>query len=152
MATCAEGNRRSLLEQTLALHGVAHFLFHAAHLHTKPAVAEACRTVAGEARRRGMQWWTSEQLNAWERGRRGVRLAVTGGGDSAYRVDVEAATAMKGTGILLAVPGLAERAGFRVTSGDATATVVTRHGRRLLELAADLPAGRSSFTVEAVGH
>ncbi|WP_020575571.1 hypothetical protein [Actinopolymorpha alba] len=142
--------RDVILDEVLALHGVAHFLFHSAHLHTKPDVAEACRQVAAEARRRGMPWWTSEQLNSWERGRRGVQLAVSSA-DGELRVEITAEQAVKGAGVLLAVPGLAENAAFVVVSGAARASVVTRHGRLLLELAADLPAGTSSFTVRPTG-
>jgi hypothetical protein len=143
-----ESIRDVILEEVLTVHGVAHFLFHSAHLATKPDVAEACRKVAAEARRRGMQWWTSEQLNDWERSRRGVRLAVgTGAGSAQLRIAVSAREAMKGVGVLVAVPGLDADTSVSVAGGTATCAVVTRHGRPLLELAADLPEGTSEFTV-----
>ncbi|MGW0227674.1 hypothetical protein ACWDWO_05125 [Actinopolymorpha singaporensis] len=148
--------RDVILTEALDLHGVAHFLFHAAHLHTKPDVAQACRDVAAEARRLGMQWWTAEQLNDWERARRGVRVAAEpGAGSGELRIEVTATAAVKGAGVLVAVPGLreADTGGTpRVLTGDATCAVVTRHGRRLLELAADLPAGTSVFTVTTSGR
>jgi hypothetical protein len=145
-----ESIRDVILDGVLEVHGVAHFLFHSAHLATKPYVAEACRQVAAEARRRGMPWWTSKQLNAWERARRGVRLTtLPGSSDGELRVEVTAQAAIDQAGVVLAWPGLTPDATFRVTEGKATARVVTRHGRHVLELAADLPAGVSRFTVAA---
>jgi hypothetical protein len=35
---------------------------------------EALKVLLEEAQNRGMPWWTSDQINHWERGRRGIRL------------------------------------------------------------------------------
>lgn len=58
--------------------GVAHFLFHPAHV-AKPGVADAMGHTIAFARQQGMQWWTSDRIGRWERARRQVRLAVAGG-------------------------------------------------------------------------
>jgi hypothetical protein len=143
-----EANRDVILDQVLAEHGVAHFLFHSPHLHLRPPTRAACVRLAAEARARGMQWWTSEQLTSWERRRRGVRVdVVREGGDGTLRVSVAAADSMAGAAILLAVPGLSERTTYAVEAGHGTTSVVTRHGRAFLELATDLPAGPTTFTV-----
>ncbi|MBW7453983.1 hypothetical protein K0U00_08025, partial [Paenibacillus sepulcri] len=62
------------LEQTAKVEGAAHFLFHQVHIHQQPAVTDALRKVVAEAVKRGFQFWTSEQINNWERSRRGIRI------------------------------------------------------------------------------
>lgn len=68
------------LEQVERVKGVAHFLFHQVHLYERPQVAEALRTVVQEARARGFAFWTSEQINRWERSRRAMRITGVEGG------------------------------------------------------------------------
>lgn len=142
-----ESIRDVILDQSLAEHGVAHFLFHSPHLHLRPPTRAACVRVANEARDRGMPWWTSEQINAWERARRDVDLRVEYTSDGEMRVSVTAATPVAGAAVLLAVPGLGDDEKVPVVAGDAAASVVTRHHRRFVELAADLPAGTTTFVV-----
>jgi len=55
-------------------HGVAHFLYHPAHI-AKEGVAECFHDLVGYARARGMEWWTSGELAAWEDARRNVRVS-----------------------------------------------------------------------------
>ncbi|MFD0960965.1 hypothetical protein [Paenibacillus chungangensis] len=63
------------LEQVRRVEGVAHFLFHQVHIHEQPAVAQALGKVVSEAVSRGFQFWTSKQVNDWERARRKARIA-----------------------------------------------------------------------------
>lgn len=58
--------------------GAAHFLFHQIHIHQQPAVADAVRKLAAEAGKRGIAFWTSAQINDWERARRQVRFTGVG--------------------------------------------------------------------------
>lgn len=69
------------LEQTMKVQGVAHFLFHQVHIQRSKPVADALRKVVREAKQRGFQFWTCQQINDWERARR--QMAVTGLQDSA---------------------------------------------------------------------
>ncbi|GIQ63353.1 hypothetical protein PACILC2_19210 [Paenibacillus cisolokensis] len=66
------------LEQVARVGGAAHFLFHQIHIHEQPRVTRALRKVVAEARSRGFQFWTSEQINAWERARRKVKVTAIG--------------------------------------------------------------------------
>ncbi|MFT3789377.1 MAG: hypothetical protein QM770_24890 [Tepidisphaeraceae bacterium] len=61
-----------LIEGTKRVHGVLHLLFHPAHVG-KPGVNEAILMSIAEAKKAGMEWWTSEQINTWERARCAIR-------------------------------------------------------------------------------
>ncbi|WP_129668873.1 hypothetical protein [Phytoactinopolyspora endophytica] len=138
-----ESVRDVIIDAALDQHGVAHFLFHGPHLHLRPATRKACLALADEARRRGMPWWTSARINAWERRRRGVELSVRPH-DEGWRIQSTAAQELPGAGILLALP---ERDGYRLRDGQGTISPVRRHGREFLELAVDIPVGAASWTV-----
>jgi len=62
-----------LLDQAVAHGGLAHFLFHPAHIQ-KPGMADAMQTLVKEGRQRGMEWWTHAEVWHWEAARRSVRL------------------------------------------------------------------------------
>jgi peptidoglycan/xylan/chitin deacetylase (PgdA/CDA1 family) len=55
-------------------HGVLHLLFHPAHIG-KPDVRDALSGAVRQARERGLEWWTADQISAWENARR--RMAWT---------------------------------------------------------------------------
>ncbi|MFD1174877.1 hypothetical protein ACFQ3W_00970 [Paenibacillus puldeungensis] len=55
--------------------GVAHFLFHQAHIHTHESVRQAVREVVNGAKKRGFALWTIAEINEWERSRRNVWIA-----------------------------------------------------------------------------
>ncbi|MDF2671625.1 MAG: glycoside hydrolase/deacetylase [Paenibacillus sp.] len=54
--------------------GIAHFLFHQFHIYRREEVRAAFRAVAKEARDRGFEFWTGQQVNDWERARRKVQI------------------------------------------------------------------------------
>ncbi len=58
-----------ILDAAERFYGIAHFLFHPAHLR-KPGVADALKAVVAEGKRRGIVWRTGRELVAWERARR----------------------------------------------------------------------------------
>lgn len=62
------------LEQVARVNGVAHFLFHQVRIHSESGVVEALRKVVRQAKERGYTFWTGEQIHAWERARRQIRL------------------------------------------------------------------------------
>jgi hypothetical protein len=69
----------ALVDQCVAHHGIVHLIFHPAHID-KPSVPEALRDLVTYGRQQGLEWWTCEQINAWERARRGVGCRVSGVG------------------------------------------------------------------------
>ncbi|RAV08039.1 hypothetical protein [Paenibacillus contaminans] len=78
------------LEQAARVEGIAHFLFHQVHLHTKESVRKAFARFVQEAKSRGFVFWTAEEINAWERSRRQVRIQTSGEG-----VDVQVALTLQ---------------------------------------------------------
>ncbi len=67
-----------LVLRTRARGGVAHFLFHPAHV-AKPGIADAMGHLITFAQAQGLQWWTSARIGRWEHARRGIRLGVSQG-------------------------------------------------------------------------
>jgi hypothetical protein len=63
----------ALVDECLAHHGIVHLIFHPAHI-AKPGVAAALRALVTYGRQQGLEWWTSEQIDRWERARRTVSL------------------------------------------------------------------------------
>jgi len=70
---CPDYFGRYWVEQAARHHGVAHLLFHPAHIE-EPGVADALRMVVDYGRELGLEWWTCAQINEWERARRRVHL------------------------------------------------------------------------------
>ncbi len=93
-------------------YGVAHFLYHPAHI-AKEGVADSFHDLANYARDRGMEWWTSAELTAWEDARRDVTAAD---GRLAAGSPLEDATVLR-----LLLDG---------ATADDGATTVTRYGFR----------------------
>jgi len=70
--TCPPEYGRQLLDSAFRHNGVGHFLFHPAYIE-KPGVADALGALLEAGRSRGMPWWTSREIYAWESLRRGVK-------------------------------------------------------------------------------
>lgn len=64
----------ALLTPVKKHHGVLHLLFHPAHTH-KPATNQALREACDQVREAGLEWWTAQQINQWERARRTAKWA-----------------------------------------------------------------------------
>jgi hypothetical protein len=78
VVVCPQEYGQQLLDSALRHHGVAHFLFHPAHIQ-KPRVADALSGLVDYGRTQGLEWWTSERIYGWEMLRRGVEAGVDAG-------------------------------------------------------------------------
>lgn len=141
-----ESIRDVILDGAEAVHGVAHFLFHGPHLHLRPPTRAACVALADEARRRGMPWWTSAQINDWERRRRGVTLSAAAG-EGRWTVRAHASDPIPAASVLLSLPGLGTDSKPVLRDGKGSARVVARHGRHFVELEVDIVAGDNNWLV-----
>ena len=68
---CPPEYGKQLVDSVLRHHGVAHFLFHPAHI-LKPRVADVFCDLVDYGRAQGLEWWTNAQIHRWELLRRGV--------------------------------------------------------------------------------
>ena len=75
--TCPVFYGRGLLDSVSRYYGIAHFLFHPAHIE-KPGVRDAVIDVVEYAHLKGMEWWTSKQIGDWEQKRRQIRIMHQG--------------------------------------------------------------------------
>ena len=140
--------RDVILDQSMAVHGVAHFLYHGPHLRGKPATRASCAELAELARSRGMRWWTARQIDQWERARRGVTVTVSPDGSS---VTVDSDATLAEAGLLVSLPGIT--GDITATADDGTTAPVSRverHGRDWYELTVDLTPGVRTWQVTAV--
>jgi hypothetical protein len=71
VVVCPAEYGRQFVDSVLRHHGVAHFLFHPAHI-LKPQVAETLSDLLDYGRAQGLEWWTNEQIYQWEIQRRSV--------------------------------------------------------------------------------
>ncbi|NDL58236.1 hypothetical protein [Phytoactinopolyspora mesophila] len=147
--TTHESVRNVILDQVVAQHGVAHFLFHPVHLHRRSFVRDACRDVVAEATRRGLPWWTAAQLNAWERLRRNVVLDVRHEAGGGLAISAHAPNAIPGAAIMLPLPDPSAQVetAWSDSGSPVRPAVVERHGMTMLELATDLAEGTTTLHV-----
>jgi len=88
------------LQAVQRVEGVAHFVFHQTHLHTKDHVRDWLRKLVTAARDRGFVFWTGEQINHWERSRRRLAIICL---DAAGNVQVAAGTELENAVIWIPV-------------------------------------------------
>ncbi|MCD6597555.1 MAG: hypothetical protein J7L04_07705 [Bacteroidales bacterium] len=78
VVVCPAEYGRQFVDSVLRHHGVAHFLFHPAHIQ-KPGVAEALFDLVEYGREQGLEWWTNEDIYKWEMQRRKVSAEFDSG-------------------------------------------------------------------------
>jgi hypothetical protein len=103
-------------------HGVAHFLFHPAHI-LKPGVAEALTKLLDYGRAQRLEWWTNEQIYQWESLRRGVTATF----DAPSAVTLHAPRPLSQATLLLLRPGQEAQA-ISLNGQTASSTLRNLHG------------------------
>jgi len=100
VVTCPPAYGPQLLDSAVRHHGVAHFLFHPAHIR-EPGVAEALTRLLEYGRTQRLEWWKNEQIYQWETLRRGVAASF----DAANGVTLRAPRPLAQATLLLLRPG-----------------------------------------------
>ena len=137
---CPHGFMRPLVDQCHADYGVAHVLYHPSHVED-PECERSIRETVAYARSLGMEWWTSEEINNWERSRRRVSISSAGNGESAsesaYRI--QSPDSLNEATMLYLLPANGNAASDFTLDGKAvSATTVERYGHRFAQISADL--------------
>jgi hypothetical protein len=120
--TCPPEYGHQLLDSALRHHGVAHFLFHPAHIQ-KPGVADALSKLVDYGHTQRLEWWTNEQIHQWETLRRGVTAAF----DSPSAVTFHAPRPLSQATLLLLRPG-PEAQAVTLNGRAASSTLRNLHG------------------------
>ena len=137
---CPHGFMRPLVDQCHADYGVAHVLYHPSHVED-PECERSIRETVAYARSLGMEWWTSEEINNWERSRRRVSISSAGNGESAsesaYRI--QSPDSLNEATMLYLLPANGSAASDFTLDGKAvSAPTVERYGHRFAQVTADL--------------
>ena len=106
-----------------------------------PECERSIRETVAYARSLGMEWWTSEEINNWERSRRRVSISSAGNGESAsesaYRI--QSPDSLNEATMLYLLPANGSAASDFTLDGKAvSATTVERYGHRFAQISADL--------------
>lgn len=105
-----------LLDQAVAHGGLAHFLFHPAHI-LEPGMADAMQTLVTEGRKRGLEWWTHAEVWHWETARRSVRLVEATAAGKKLRVKLVVDRPLKDVTLIVHEPDGKQRRQTRNLSG-----------------------------------
>ena len=137
---CPHGFMRPLVDQCHAGYGVAHVLYHPSHVED-PECERSIRETVAYARSLGMEWWTSEEINSWERSRRRVTISSAGNGASTpegtYRI--QSPDSLNEATLLYLLPASGTAASsFTLDGKAADAPTVERYGHRFAQITADL--------------
>lgn len=115
-----------------------------------PEVVQAVTRIANAARGMDVPWWTSAEIDDWQRRRRQVRSSVTQNG-AGWQVDVCAEQPIPGCEFLLDLPARPPDDHLLGDRSGTARTVVRRRRDRLLVLV-DVPSKRSSFRIDKGGQ
>jgi hypothetical protein len=127
---------RAVVDACRACHGIAHFIFHPAHI-AREGVAEALRGLIAYGRERGLDWWSCARISTWERARRMVSLSLRPDGETVC-LEASSGADLPGATLLLLLP---ETGAVDLHGADARR--VDRYGFAFLAITRDLAAGGS---------
>ncbi|MGI8485038.1 MAG: hypothetical protein ACR2OU_12340 [Thermomicrobiales bacterium] len=134
---------RQTIAEAIRHHGVAHFLFHQVHIHTKLEVSQALLDTVEIGREYGLEWWTCAQINDWERQRRAIKVVANREDDGCVRIVVTTPTAISGATIAIPLPGESNAATITLQGNILTSSPTTHAGLPALLVELDLNAGET---------
>ncbi|MCE5324700.1 hypothetical protein LLG46_15500 [bacterium] len=126
-----------LIAAALKHHGIFHPLFHPAHV-LKEDVAAVLQKVIADAKSAGLEWFTAEQINSWERARRSVEWSDYHVLEDGVSVVVEATSPLKDASLMWLT---ADDAQIDIDESNSDTSKVIRWGFRFVSTLADLQPG-----------
>ncbi|RAV21884.1 hypothetical protein [Paenibacillus contaminans] len=151
-ARCTYEEALALTDRARDVYGVAHFLFHPGLAGiSKEGVGDALVELVRYGRKKGLAWWTGEELVEWFRQRRQVQAELCRLPDGGYRLNVSAEQDVQGLTLLLAM----DSGGSPIAeSPDGAVSIVSmqaveRFGRSYWELVADVAAGTNPILIRS---
>jgi hypothetical protein len=140
--TCSYEVGPALVDRTAEHFGVAHFLFHPAHVH-RAGVADAMRSVVEYGESLGLEWWTIARLNDWERARRRVTFTDL----SRDGFVLESPEPLEDATFLVVLGSTADAPEIRVDSNAVEWEPFTVYGAGTARFTVDLPGGRNAVAI-----
>jgi hypothetical protein len=122
VVVCPAGYGAELVDSAARHYGVAHFLFHPAHV-LESKVADTICGLVDYGRTQGMDWWTGQQIHHWEMLRRGVAARF----DASGVVTLQAGRPLSQATLLLLKPNAGPQS-ITLNGRAAQATPWTVHG------------------------
>jgi len=136
---CPKGFIEPLADKCHAAYGVAHFLYHPSHIED-PGNEGAIRETVAYTRSLGMEWWKSDEINAWERGRRRVSIGQerSDGPGNGITCKLTAPQALPEATLHFLMPDGGSGGAASLDGAAVEYTVVERYGQRFAQVTADL--------------
>ena len=148
---CPHGFMRPLVDQCHAAYGVAHVLYHPSHVED-PECERSIRETVAHARSLGMEWWTSEEINNWERARRRVSIRTGNGASAESTVRIQSPDKLNEATLLYLLPAGAAAPPSSTLDGNAVKVeTVERYGHRFAQVTADLGGEHELSVLSAAG-
>jgi hypothetical protein len=147
---CTAEEARALLERSIAVNGIGHFLFHpAAGIEDEDRVGRMLVELVHYGVQRGIAWWTSKQIGQWFHLRRQVRIKGLNKREGVLEVIIESGSPVRSLAILLA--DVTDKVKLHPAANDASLIglrQVERFGCRYLEVNLDIKEGKSILFLE----
>jgi len=133
----------AMLDAAVRAHGIWHVLFHPAHT-TREAVAAALQEAVTLAKERGLEWWTAQRINTWERARRGAQWSS----DSGTGVLLHTSEALPEATLLFLHTDIGN---IKINSQEYSGATTTRWGFEFQAITLDLEAG-GQYSISMEGN
>ena len=88
-----------LIAAALKHHGIFHTLFHPAHI-LKDGMSDVLKNVISDAKSAGLEWFTAEAINSWERARRNIEWSDYQSSKDSVRVNIKAGSPLQGASLM----------------------------------------------------
>jgi len=147
---CTAEEARVLLDRSIDVNGIGHFLFHpAAGMEHEDKVGKMLVELVHYGLQRGIEWWTSKQIGQWFHQRRQVQIKCLKKREGMREIMIESGSSIRSLTILLA--GVTDKVKLHLVANDASLNgmrQVERFGCPYLEMILDIKEGKSILLLQ----